>query len=191
MPPKTAVKPASKPSSKVAAKSAAASPTATKGTWGGPRPGSGRKPGPNAGPAHRARQPHDPHKPLAVVLPRAKGLPSLRSAQLLRVVRGAITETAEAELEGFRIVLFSIAPTQVDLVIEADDVASLTTGLRSVSVRIAMRINNALGRTGQIFRDRYRSRSLTTAAELTEAVAALGATKETAQVARTALLRKV
>lgn len=187
MPPKTAVKSASKPSSKVVAKSA----TATKGTWGGPRPGSGRKPGPNAGPAHRARKPHDPHKPLAVVLPRAKGLPSLRSAQLLRVVRGAITETAEAELEGFRIVLFSIGPTQVDLVIEADDVPSLTTGLRSVSVRIAMRINNALGRTGQIFRDRYRSRSLATAAELAEAVAALGATKETAQVARTALLRKV
>jgi hypothetical protein len=191
MPPKTAVKSASKPSSKTTAKTTAKSATATKGTWGGPRPGSGRKPGPNPGPAHRARPPHDPNKPLAIVLPRAKGLPSLRSAQLLRVVRGAIMETAEAELEGFRIVLFSIAPTQVDLVIEADDVASLTTGLRSVSVRMAMRINNALGRTGQIFGGRYRSRSLVTAAELAETVAALGATKETAQAARTALLRKV
>jgi hypothetical protein len=182
MPPKTSVKSASKRSSKAAP---------AKGTWGGPRPGSGRKPGPNAGPAHRARQPHDPHKPLAITLPRAKGLPSLRSSQLLRVVRGAITETAEAELEGFRIVLFSIAPTQVDLLIEADDVALLTTGLRSVSVRMAMRINNTLGRTGQIFRGRYRSRSLATAAELAGAVAALGATKETAQAPRTVLLRKL
>ena len=189
MPPKTSVKSASKPSSG-AVRATAKSASATKGTWGGPRPGSGRKPGPNAGPAHRPRKPHDPHKPLAVELPRAKGLPSLRTAQLLKVVRGAITETAAAELEGFRIVLFSIAPAQIDLVIEADDVASLTTGLRSVSVRIAMRINGALGRTGQIFRDRYRSRSLSTSAELAEAVAALGATKETAQAPRTALLRK-
>ncbi|MDB5218815.1 MAG: hypothetical protein JWO86_6742 [Myxococcaceae bacterium] len=188
--PKTATKSASKPASKGAPKSAAKSAAKTKGSWGGPRPGSGRKPGPNAGPAHRARKPHDPQKPLAVTLPRAKGLPSLRSAQLLRVVRGAIVETAEAELEGFRIVLFSIGPAQVDFVIEADDVPALTTGLRSLSVRIAMRINNALGRTGQIFRDRYRSRSLATADALNEAIAALGATKETAQVARTALLRK-
>jgi hypothetical protein len=163
-----------------------------KGTWGGARPGAGRKPGPDPKVPHRVRVEHDARHPLHVTLRRVADMPSFRSPQLLRLVREGILDTSETDLEGFRIAHFSIAPKQLDLLVEADDSAALTRGLRSLTIRIAVRVANALGRTGHVWGDRYRARPLTTPAQVQEvAEGVLGKTRETAQPARTALLRKL
>jgi hypothetical protein len=164
--------------------------TRKSSNWGGARPGAGRKPGPNPKVSHRVRAEHDARHPVLVTLKRANGLPSLRSPRLLRVVRAAVEETPRVDLRGFRIVLFAVGAAQVDFVVEAEDREALGSGIRSISIRVARRANIALDRTGHIWGDRYRSRVLTTAAEVRDVVArVLGKAKETAEPPRTALLR--
>ena len=164
--------------------------TKRKATWGGSRPGSGRKPGPNPKVSHRARTEHDARHPVLVTLKRANGLPSLRSARLLRLVREAIEETEQAGLPGFRVVHFAVGAAQLDVIVEADDQRALGSGIRSLSIRLARRANTALDRAGHIWGDRYRSRVLTTSADVREVMArVLGAAKEAAAQPRTSLLR--
>ena len=173
-------------------KSVELAPPRKKATWGGARPGAGRKPGPDPKVPHRARVEHDARHPLHVTLRRVADMPSFRAPQLLRLVREGILDTTETVLEGFRIVLFAIGPKQIELLVEADDSAALTRGLRSLTIRIAIRVATALELTGHVWGDRYRSRPLTTAAQVQDVVDnVLGKARETAQPARTALLRKL
>ena len=161
--------------------------TTKKGTWGGRRAGAGRKPSDNPKVPHRARGPHDARWPVLVSCKRAEGVPSLRGQR--RLVRACIGETAIA---GFHVVLFAVAAARVDFVVEAEDAAALRRGLRSLTIRIARRINAALGHQGHLWGERCATRSLATSLELTAAVAeVLGASRERAETPRTALLRKL
>jgi len=178
--------------SKRTSKPAKKKTAAKKGTWGGARPGAGRKAGPNPKVNHRARAEHEPRHPVLVTLKRAEGVSSLRGAGLLRVVREAIRDTTEAGLEGFRIVFFAVAATQLSLMIEADDRDALASGIRSVSIRIARRANAMLGRDGHIWGDRYRALVLATSDAVREVLGRVFAgAKETSTLPRTSLLRKV
>jgi REP element-mobilizing transposase RayT len=138
---------------------------AHKKTWGGPRINSGRKAALHANVRHRARPTHYGDQPVHVTMRRAKGLPGFRTERLHRLICGAIRDTRHA---GFRIVQYSIQADHLHMLVEADDAASLTTGMRSFSVRVAMRVNRrVLGRrSGKVWGDRHHRRELTTPSEV-------------------------
>jgi REP element-mobilizing transposase RayT len=144
---------------------------ADKKTRGGPRPGSGRKPRnplrPNV--EHRRRPPHRESCPVHVTLRRAKGLPNLRTERLHRLLQRAIRDTRP---EGFRIVEYSVQADHVHMLIEAADPATLTSGMRSFTVRVAMRVNHQIyGRVrGKVWGDRYHRRDLGTPSEVRNAL---------------------
>jgi len=95
---------------------------------------------------------------------RAKGLPSLRTQLMHDVLRGAI---ASSQRDGFRIVEYSIQADHVHVLVEADDHALLSTGMRSFAVRVAMRINRALARRrGRVWGDRHHRHTLTRPSEV-------------------------
>jgi putative transposase len=85
------------------------------------------------------------------------------------VLKQAIRETRRA---GFRITHYSVQADHVHLIIEADDPTTLTNGMRSLSVRIAMRINGQVLRRsrGRVWGDRYHRRDLTTPSEVRNAL---------------------
>jgi REP element-mobilizing transposase RayT len=129
-------------------------------TWGGPRINSGPKAGARPKVRHRTRPEHHARCPVHVTMRRAKGLPSFRIDRLHRLVREAIRATRR---EGFRIVHYSVQADHLHLLIEADDPVTLTNGMRSFAVRVAMRVNRkVLGRTrGRVWGDRHHRRELT------------------------------
>jgi len=90
---------------------------------------------------------------------RAKGLPGLRTERIRVVLEQAIRDTLRSD---FRIAHYSIQADHIHFIVEADDPAALTRGMRSLSVRIAMRVNRAvLRRTrGRVWGDRYHRRDL-------------------------------
>jgi len=78
-------------------------------TWGGRRPGAGRKPsGRRVGVPHRPRPDHVPRHPAHVTLRARAGLPSLRGGQLFATVRRCL---AQGSRGGFRILHFSVQTT--------------------------------------------------------------------------------
>jgi REP element-mobilizing transposase RayT len=63
----------------------------------------------------------------------------------------------------FRVTHFSIQGDHLHLVVEAGSKRSLSRGMQGLKIRMAKRLNRALGRpTGTIFGDRYHARALTT-----------------------------
>jgi REP element-mobilizing transposase RayT len=131
-------------------------------TRGGPRKGAGRKrKDPTARPnvVHRVRPAHRSELPVHITLRRAKGLPGFRSERLRVLLEQAIRDTRR---EGFRITHYSVQADHVHIIVEADDPTTLTNGMRSFAVRIAMRVNRRiLGRTrGRVWGDRYHRRDL-------------------------------
>lgn len=105
------------------------------------------------------------------------------------MVRESVGETA---IEGFQVVSFAVAAAQIDLVVEADDAAALSRGLRSLTIRIARRVNAELGTHGHVWAERCRIRSLPTANDARDALErVLGSARERLAAPRTALLRKL
>jgi putative transposase len=138
-------------------------------TWGGPRAGSGRKAAIRANVRHRTRPQHYADCPVHVTMRRAKGLPSFRSERLRKLLEQAIRDTRR---DGFRIVEYSVQADHLHILIEAEDPTALTNGMRSFSVRVAMRVNaRILGRRrGRVWGDRYHRRDLGTPSEVRKAL---------------------
>jgi REP element-mobilizing transposase RayT len=137
---------------------------AHKKTWGGPRPGSGRKAGARPNVRHRTRPVHRGYCPVHVTFRRAKGLPSFRVELLHRLLRDAIRDT---QREGFRIVEYSVQADHIHMIVEADDAALLSSGMRSFAIRVAMRVNSLLlRRRGRVWGDRHHRRELTSPSEV-------------------------
>ena len=131
-------------------------------TRGGPRPGSGRKRSdPTARPnvEHRVRPAHVAERPVHVTMRRAKGLPGFRAEVVRVVLEQAIRDTVR---EDCRIAHYSIQADHIHFIVEAVDPAALTRGMRSLSVRIAMRVNRRVLRRerGRVWGDRYHRRDL-------------------------------
>ena len=131
-------------------------------TRGGPRPGAGRKrvdPTARANVEHRVRPVHVGERPVHVTMRRAKGLPGFRAERVRSVLEHAMRDSQRCD---FRIAHYSIQADHLHLIIEADDPAALTRGMRSLSVRIAMRLNKrVLERVrGRVWGDRYHGRDL-------------------------------
>ena len=141
-------------------------------TRGGPRKGSGRKPKvPGARPnvVHRARLEHSRSLPVHVTLRRAKGLPGFRSERLHGLLKRAIRDTRR---DSFRITHYSVQQDHIHIIVEAEDKTTLSNGMRSLAVRVAMRVNSRiLGRSrGRVWGDRYHRRDLTSPSDVRNAL---------------------
>jgi REP element-mobilizing transposase RayT len=138
---------------------------AFKGRRGGARKGAGRKPkGARAGIPHRSRPAHAASEPVQATTRLRAGLPSLRHARELAVVRHAI-DAASARQE-FRVIHHSIQSNHLHLIVEAHDREALSTGMRALLVRIARALNRLWERAGAIFADRFHERALRTPSEV-------------------------
>ena len=133
-------------------------------TWGGARNGAGRPKKGDASVPHVRRPFHDWHHPVHVTWRVVSGLPSLRLWRLAGVVGRAFRaskERHEVRKSTFRVVHFSIQSNHLHLIVEAGSKTTLARGLRGLAIRIARRLNAALGRNGQVFEERYHARPLT------------------------------
>src|SRR5205823_3725623 len=108
---------------------------------------------------------------------------------------------------GHRLVHYAVMGNHVHLIVEARDEKQLTSGMRSLGIRIAKGLNRMMGSGGRVLSDRYHARILRTPREVGHCVAylrhnavkhyrvALGRDAFTSQVAfmrpRTWLLRRL
>ena len=139
---------------------------------GGLRPGAGRKPLERKRPPvpHRARPVHARWKPVHVTLRASRETPNLREQLLARAVEEAIRATRP---EGFRVVHFSTQADHLHALVEADTHEAFVRGMRSLSVRVAKRVNRALrrpGLRGKVWGDRYHRHELTSPREVRHAL---------------------
>lgn len=142
-------------------------------SWGGARKGAGRKPkGERAGMAHVSRPQHKARFPLLITSRLRPGLHSLRhesEAECIRVALDDANSAAAAQAAAgskasaaapFQVVHHSIQSNHLHLIVEADDRASLTSGMRGLLVRIARALNRLWKRRGPVFADRFHEREL-------------------------------
>jgi REP element-mobilizing transposase RayT len=139
-------------------------------TWGGRRPGAGRKPkGPKAGVPHVSRAGVTRHAPVHVTLKLRRELGGMRTKSRLEVVRRAFA--GGCGREGFRVTDWSLMRDHVHLVVEAKDARHLAAGIKGLGVRLARGLNGLLGRKGRVLADRHHARVLATPREVRNALA--------------------
>jgi putative transposase len=108
---------------------------------------------------HDPRPKVDPRYPVQVTIRATPGLPSLRSPRLFGAVRRAI---ARASVDRFRVIHFSIQQDHGHFIVEGDEARRARGGMHGLAIRLALAVNHALGRKGQVVGDRYHARPLTT-----------------------------
>jgi len=136
-------------------------------SWGGRREGAGR---PSLGRVPRVTRPSLASRfPVHVTLKLDESLPNLRSKPLVRVIEPCLRQGKERE--GFRLVHYSVQAHHLHLVVEAHSAQALAAGIKGLSVRIAKRLNAALGRSGRVFAERYFARILKTPRQARAAIA--------------------
>ncbi len=131
--------------------------------WGGRRPGAGRKPSAHPGLPHGCR-PKFSSLPAHVTLKVRPGIPSLRTARLVREVERSFG--AGCARPGFRLVHYSLQGNHAHLVVEARDRAALGRGMMAIGGRLARAVNRVFGLSGRVFADRYHLRILRTPREV-------------------------
>lgn len=102
----------------------------------------------------------------------------LRKLDAYNAIRGAL-RTVLVHAEYFRIVHFSLQNTHLHLLVEADDKAALTKGMRAFMISAAKRINAAISRRrrlvtrrrGVVFTDRYHVEPLSSPRQVRNALA--------------------
>ena len=104
-----------------------------------------------------------------MTLLRSSGLPSFRAERVRRLLERAIRDTRR---DGFRIVEYSLQADHVHLMVEAEDKATLTNGMRSFMIRVAVRLNRRIlgRRKGRVWADRYHRRDLASKREVRNAL---------------------
>ena len=140
-----------------------------RGTWGGLRPGAGRKAGPNPQVRHLSRKTFPSRYPCHVTLKAREGIASLRTVAVVREVEASFRRAEERA--GFRLTHYSIQGDHVHAIVEANGAEVLGRGMMSVAARFARAVNRALRRTGPVFRERYHLRVLRTPREVRRALA--------------------
>lgn len=94
----------------------------------------------------------------------------LRSQFVFPTVRLAIARAARREPDAFRVLHFSVQRDHVHLVVEAKDARALSSGVRSIAIRIARYVNELLLRRGRFWADRWHGRALKTPREVRNAI---------------------
>lgn len=91
----------------------------------------------------------------------------MRGGKVFEAIREGLRAASRAE---FRVLHFSVQRDHVHLLVEAQDVLALSSGARGLSIRLARAINGAMGRSGQVWGDRYHTRALKTPRETRNAI---------------------
>ena len=142
---------------------------AARPTWGGRRPGSGRKPkGARAGVPHRRRPRLTRREPVHVTWRMAPGIPSLRGERCRSIVRQALREARDGG--AFRIVEWAALPNHLHVVVECESAAALARGLRSLATKLLLRLRRELGVRGPLVADRFHAHVLRSLREAVNAV---------------------
>jgi len=159
--------------------------------WGGARADAGRPAsGPIASEPHKQRPPLSPQHPVHVIARLAAKAHGRSSARARSARRGATSASTGGRRElltalrralrrslargDFRIVALVVRKRRLELVVEADSALALARGMQGFQVAAAKHWNRARGRTGTVFPDRYRPRTLRTRAEVRAALATVG-----------------
>ena len=139
-------------------------------TWGGSRPGAGRKKAKNRrGPEHRSRASHTARNPLHVTMRVLREVGRLRRRKVYAAARRSLIKIA-SRIE-FRVVHISIQHNHIHLLVEAGSGGELESGMRSLSISLARQINKSLERRGKVFEFRYHSEELSTPTQTRNALA--------------------
>jgi putative transposase len=107
-------------------------------------------------------------EPVHVTL-RARLAP-LRSQHVFPTIRLALARAARRDPAKFRLLHFSIQHDHVHLLVEASDKRALSSGVRSIAIRIARYVNDLLSRRGALWGDRWHGRALTSPREVRNAL---------------------
>ena len=94
----------------------------------------------------------------------------LRSQHVFPTVCLAIAGASRRAPERFRVVHFSVQWDHVHLIVEASDKRSLSSGVRSVAIRIARSVNALVMRRGRVWADRFHGRDLTSPKQVRNAL---------------------
>ena len=138
-------------------------------TWGGARAGAGRKPsGARPNVPHRARPEHHEGEPVHVTL-RARLAP-LRSQHVFPTIALALGRAARRDPKRFRLLHFSVQHDHLHLIVEARDARALSSGVRSIAIRVALYVNELLSRKGALWADRWHGRALKAPREVRNAL---------------------
>ncbi len=136
--------------------------------WGGKRVGAGRKVDPASGEPHLRRTDVASRYPCHVTLKVCDGVPSLRTAKLVR--RLERSWAAASGRGDFRLVRYAIQANHIHLLVEAKDADALGRGMTSLGARLARAVNRVFERTGPVLKDRYRHEVLTTKTQVRNAL---------------------
>lgn len=137
-------------------------------TWGGARPGAGRKPGPTPRVPRRSRAAVAAEHPVHATLRVLDAVPSLRRKAAYREIRAAMRRSGHRD--HFRICHYAVAGNHLHLICEADDAGGLARGIQGFASLAARRLNRRWGRRGQVFADRYHARALATPRDVRQAL---------------------
>src|SRR6185295_19388213 len=149
-------------------------------TWGGRRPGAGRKPGSNPRVAHATRA-RFRRLPAHVTLRVRPNLPSLRTVAIVRELERSFA--AGCARPGFRLAQYSLQGAHAHLIVEATNRDALGRGMKAIGARVARAVNRVAHRRGRVLADRYHLRLLPTPTEVRRALryVLLNARKHTAK----------
>jgi REP element-mobilizing transposase RayT len=102
---------------------------------------------------HRKRPEISGDTPIHIAIRVRKGTIKLRPRRVFRIVRAALVAASQKIF--FRLVEYSVQRTHLHLIVEADDKFALSRAMRSLSIRIAKRINQVMGTRGVRIPERY------------------------------------
>ncbi len=145
-------------------------------TWGGKREGAGRPAkGERSSEPHKRRERFTRPTALHVTLGVLDEVGKLRRRAIYNAVgRAVIAVLPRAD---FRIVHLGLEADNVHAICEADNDGALATGIKAFQSSAAQHINQVLSaerveqRRGQVFRDRYQARRLTSPTQARDALA--------------------
>jgi len=117
--------------------------------------------------SHLTRPEHDARHPIHVTMRRVRLGPSFREEIVYRAV---LAELADAKRRGLRVLQHTAQPDHLHLMVEGGDRKDIAKKLRTLISRIALAVNRAARRRGQLFGDRYHRHDLTTPTEVRNAL---------------------
>ena len=139
-----------------------------RGTWGGLRPGAGRRPGPNPRVRHLSREKFPGRYPCLVTLKVREGIGSLRTVAVVKAIEATFRRGAERG--AFRLVHYSVQGDHLHAIVEANGREALGRGMMALAIRFARAVNRGFGRKGPVLRDRYHLRVLRTPSQVRNAL---------------------
>jgi len=141
--------------------------------WGGARAGAGRprKDGlVGRGSPHLKREVLKARFPVLVTWRMRPDVWNLRSRRSWNRIAPAIYGSTR---EGFRVVHFAVMGNHIHLLVEATDEKRLSKGMQGLGIRMAIRLNRMMSRSGRVVFDRYHARILRCPTAVVEASAYL------------------